>query len=104
MTHYFLVLLYRAFRTHTAKGISIGIFFLKEAEFWISNFVHRSDFFQLLTCFQITGNQNGYQASTTNVNIYNVRHIKIQSTDSRKFCLRFELCGEGENLKFTTKD
>ncbi|CAB4044052.1 Down syndrome cell adhesion molecule 1 homolog, partial [Paramuricea clavata] len=45
---------------------------------------------------QITGNQNGYQASTTLVDIYNVRYIKIQSTASTDFCLRIELCGEAQ--------
>ncbi|XP_028402584.1 receptor-type tyrosine-protein phosphatase F-like isoform X2 [Dendronephthya gigantea] len=42
---------------------------------------------------QIKGNQNGYQASTTDVDIYNVRYIKIQSTGNTDFCLRIELCG-----------
>ncbi|XP_028399358.1 uncharacterized protein LOC114522809 [Dendronephthya gigantea] len=42
----------------------------------------------------IIGNQNGYQASRTALNIYNVRHIKIQSTGTNDFCLRIELCGE----------
>jgi hypothetical protein len=50
------------------------------------------------TVLQITGNKNGYQASTTKVDIYNVRHIKIQSNGSTEFCLRIELCGEGEHL------
>jgi hypothetical protein len=48
-----------------------------------------------LTIFQITGNQNGHEASTTDVGIYNVRYIKIQSTGNTEFCLRIELCGEG---------
>ncbi|XP_028402594.1 receptor-type tyrosine-protein phosphatase F-like isoform X2 [Dendronephthya gigantea] len=43
---------------------------------------------------QITGNQNGYQASITALNIYNVRHIKIKSTGTNYFCLRIELCGK----------
>ncbi|CAB4005315.1 Hypothetical predicted protein, partial [Paramuricea clavata] len=43
---------------------------------------------------QITGNRNGYQASTTLVDIYNVRHMKIESTGNTDFCLRIELCGE----------
>jgi hypothetical protein len=47
------------------------------------------------TIFQVKGNQNGYQASTTDVVIYNVRYIKIQSTENTDFCLRIELCGEG---------
>jgi hypothetical protein len=45
---------------------------------------------------QILGNQNGYGASKTSLDIYNVRHVKIQSTGSRNFCLRIELCGEGK--------
>ena len=52
------------------------------------------------TIFQITGNQNGFQASTTNVHIYNVRHVKIQSTGSSDFCLRIELCGEGKHIDY----
>ncbi|CAB4042576.1 retinoschisin-like, partial, partial [Paramuricea clavata] len=43
---------------------------------------------------QISGNQNGYQASTTTLDIYNVRYIKIQSSRSHDFCLRIELCGK----------
>ncbi len=50
--------------------------------------------------FQITGNQNGFQASTTNVHIYNVRHVKIQSTGDSDFCLRIELCGEGKHINY----
>ena len=46
--------------------------------------------------FQVNGNQNGYRASITPVNIYNVRYVKIQSTHSGDFCLRVELCGEGK--------
>ncbi|CAB4005658.1 Venom prothrombin activator pseutarin-C non-catalytic subunit [Paramuricea clavata] len=45
-------------------------------------------------CEQIKGNQNGYQASATDVDIYNVRHVKIESTENTIFCLRIELCGE----------
>ncbi|XP_028402590.1 receptor-type tyrosine-protein phosphatase delta-like isoform X2 [Dendronephthya gigantea] len=41
---------------------------------------------------QILGNTNGYQASTTDVDIYNVRFVKI-STDDTDFCLRIEMCG-----------
>lgn len=44
------------------------------------------------------GNTNGYQASITRLDIYNVRHIKIQSTEKKDFCLRIELCGEGEKI------
>ena len=40
------------------------------------------------------GNQNGYEASRTNLNIYNVRHLKILSIGKQNFCLRMELCGE----------
>ncbi|XP_028402587.1 phosphatidylinositol phosphatase PTPRQ-like [Dendronephthya gigantea] len=43
---------------------------------------------------QITGNQNGYEASITVLNVYNVRHIKIQSNGTNDFCLRIELCGK----------
>ncbi|CAB4005117.1 ---NA---, partial [Paramuricea clavata] len=44
---------------------------------------------------QITGNQNGYQASITQLdNVYNARYIKIQSKGNTDFCLRIELCGE----------
>ncbi|XP_028413353.1 uncharacterized protein LOC114536224 [Dendronephthya gigantea] len=43
---------------------------------------------------QMTGNKNGYQASRTRLDIYNVKHIKIQSTGKNDFCLRIELCGE----------
>ena len=49
-------------------------------------------------CFypvQINGNHNGYQASMTRIDIYNVRHVKI-STNKDDFCLRVELCGEGK--------
>ena len=49
----------------------------------------------ILTILQITGNHNGHEASTTDVGIYNVRYIKIQSTGNTDFCLRIELCGEG---------
>ncbi|XP_028411944.1 uncharacterized protein LOC114534670 [Dendronephthya gigantea] len=43
---------------------------------------------------QITGNMYSFQASTTDVDIYNARYIKIQSTGNTDFCLRIELCGE----------
>ncbi|XP_028417346.1 uncharacterized protein LOC114541738 [Dendronephthya gigantea] len=43
---------------------------------------------------QMTGNTNGFQASITSLNIYNVRHIKIQSNTKTDFCLRIELCGK----------
>ncbi|XP_028402588.1 receptor-type tyrosine-protein phosphatase F-like [Dendronephthya gigantea] len=42
---------------------------------------------------QILGNTNGYQASTTDVDIYNARFLKIESTGNTDFCLRIELCG-----------
>ncbi|XP_028402580.1 receptor-type tyrosine-protein phosphatase delta-like isoform X10 [Dendronephthya gigantea] len=42
---------------------------------------------------QILGNQNGYQALTTDVDIYNARFLKIESTGTADFCLRIELCG-----------
>ncbi|CAB4004016.1 receptor-type tyrosine- phosphatase epsilon-like, partial [Paramuricea clavata] len=45
---------------------------------------------------KIKGNQNGYQASVTQLDIYNVRYMKIQSTGNPKFCLRIELCGEAQ--------
>ena len=47
------------------------------------------------------GNKNGYQASRTRLDIYNVRHIKIQSTGKNDFCLRIELCGEGESFSMS---
>jgi hypothetical protein len=57
-----------------------------------------NDLFWIYAILQIKGNQNGYQASTTMVDIYNVRHMKIiQSTKSKDFCLRIEVCGVGEN-------
>ncbi|XP_028399360.1 uncharacterized protein LOC114522810 [Dendronephthya gigantea] len=43
---------------------------------------------------QINGNQNGYQASATDIDIYNVRYIKLESNGGTKFCLRIEVCGE----------
>ena len=50
--------------------------------------------------FQITGNLNGYQASITNLNIYNVRCVKIEPTArNTDFCLRIELCGKGKTLQ-----
>ena len=47
--------------------------------------------------FQLNGNKNGYQASVTHFSIFNVRNIKIKSTDRQRkdFCLRLELCGQG---------
>ena len=53
---------------------------------------------QFSSFYQITGNTNSYQASTTSIDIYNVRYVKIQSTqrNRKKFCLRIELCGEGK--------
>ncbi|CAB4010349.1 neuronal cell adhesion molecule isoform X1 [Paramuricea clavata] len=46
---------------------------------------------------QITENQNGYQASITQLDrVYNARYIKIQSNRKTDFCLRIELCGEVE--------
>ena len=45
---------------------------------------------------KINGNLNAYQASTSDVDIYNVRFLKIRATDNSDFCLRIELCGEGE--------
>ncbi|XP_028411942.1 receptor-type tyrosine-protein phosphatase S-like [Dendronephthya gigantea] len=47
---------------------------------------------------QITGNLYSFQASTTDVDIYNVRYIKIHSTGNTDFCLRIELCGEVQSL------
>ncbi len=41
------------------------------------------------------GNRKGYQASTTPIDIYNARYIKINSVESNEFCLRIEFCGEG---------
>jgi hypothetical protein len=52
--------------------------------------------FGILIIIQINGNTYGYKASITSLNIYNVRYIKIQSTDNQNFCLRIELCGEGK--------
>ena len=46
---------------------------------------------------QITGNKNGYQVSMTTIDIYNVRHLKIESTTNRDFCIRIELCGEAQS-------
>ena len=45
----------------------------------------------------MNGNQNGYlyRATTTDINIYNARYIKINSIENREFCLRMQLCGEG---------
>ena len=51
---------------------------------------------------QILGNQNGYQASRTILDIYNVRYVKIESTGKRNFCLRIEICGEGKT--YTAKN
>jgi hypothetical protein len=56
---------------------------------------HKIDF-EILIIIQINGNKYGYKASTTSLNIYYVRYIKIQSTDNQNFCLRIELCGEGK--------
>ncbi|XP_028399361.1 uncharacterized protein LOC114522811 [Dendronephthya gigantea] len=47
---------------------------------------------------QITGNMYSFQESTTDVDIYNVRYIKLQSTENTDFCLRIELCGEVQSL------
>ena len=57
------------------------------------------DHFLFFIFFQIAGNENGYRASITSLNIYNVRYVKIQSTKSGDFCLRVELCGEGKGPK-----
>ena len=46
--------------------------------------------------YKITGNQNGSTASTQKVEIYNVRYVKIQSTEAIDFCIRIELCGIGK--------
>ena len=46
---------------------------------------------------QITGNNNGYQASVTKPkNVFNARYIKIKSTETgnRSYCIRIELCGK----------
>ena len=53
------------------------------------------------TILQINGNENGYRASMTQLNIYNVRHIKIRSTDRERvnFCLRLEFCGVGRLIE-----
>ena len=56
---------------------------------------HKIDF-GILIIIQINGNKYGYRASTTSLNIYYVRYIKIQSTENQNFCLRIELCGEGK--------
>jgi hypothetical protein len=56
---------------------------------------HKIDF-ETLIIIQINGNKYGYKASTTSLNIYYVRYIKIQSTENQNFCLRIELCGEGK--------
>ncbi|XP_028417344.1 receptor-type tyrosine-protein phosphatase F-like [Dendronephthya gigantea] len=45
---------------------------------------------------QMAGNTNGFQASITNLDIYNVRHIKIESISKTDFCLRIELCGKAQ--------
>ena len=58
-----------------------------------------NDYFSLFIIFQIAGNENGYRASITSLNIYNVRYVKIQSTKRGDFCLRVELCGEGKGPK-----
>ena len=55
-----------------------------------------NDHYSFFIIFQIEGNQNGYRASITSLNIYNVRYVKIQSNKSGDFCLRVELCGEGK--------
>ena len=52
--------------------------------------------------YKITGNQNAYKASTQNVEIYNVRYVKIQSTEAIDFCIRIELCGIGK-YTYTSK-
>ncbi|XP_028413335.1 uncharacterized protein LOC114536208 isoform X2 [Dendronephthya gigantea] len=44
----------------------------------------------------IKGNLNGYQLLTTAVDMYNVRYVKIQSTENTAFCFRIEICGEGQ--------
>ena len=59
-----------------------------------------NDHFSFFIIFQVKGNQNGYRASITSLNIYNVRYVKIQSNKSGDFCLRVELCGEGKGPKF----
>ena len=56
--------------------------------------------FSFFIIFQIKGNQNGYRASITPLDVYNVRYVKIQSNKRGDFCLRVELCGEGKGPKF----
>ncbi|CAB4004623.1 Receptor-type tyrosine- phosphatase F [Paramuricea clavata] len=57
-------------------------------------FSHNKTLIDGSSAIQIKGNQNGYQASVTIVDIYNVRYLKIESTRKTEFCLRTELCGE----------
>ncbi|CAB3997379.1 receptor-type tyrosine- phosphatase epsilon-like isoform X2 [Paramuricea clavata] len=46
----------------------------------------------------IKGNKYRFKASTTSLTIYNVRYMKIESTEYQNFCLRIELCGEVQTL------
>ncbi|XP_028416881.1 uncharacterized protein LOC114541103 isoform X2 [Dendronephthya gigantea] len=45
---------------------------------------------------KVNGNQNGYQASITSIDIYNARYVSIEPIikTTADFCLRVELCGD----------
>jgi hypothetical protein len=67
--------------------------------FYSSEYVYCINFY--VFC-QITGNDNGYQASITKLEtVYNARYIKIKSTATNRmgFCIRIELCGKGNNSR-----
>ncbi|XP_028410546.1 uncharacterized protein LOC114533243 [Dendronephthya gigantea] len=65
----------------------------KWSESYSLKYSHNGSLVDSSRVVQISGNQNGYQASTTDVDIYNVRYIKIESTGNTDVCLRIELCG-----------
>ncbi|XP_028402574.1 receptor-type tyrosine-protein phosphatase S-like isoform X6 [Dendronephthya gigantea] len=89
-THYLLIDLLKDY--HITRVVTMGN---KDQTKWSDQYImtysHDNSF---SNSTQITGNKNGYQASITALDIYNVRHIKIQSTGTNDFCLRIELCGE----------
>ncbi|XP_028402428.1 receptor-type tyrosine-protein phosphatase S-like [Dendronephthya gigantea] len=89
-THYLLIDLLKDY--HITQVVTMGN---KDQTKWSDQYTmtysHDNSF---SNSRQIIGNQNGYEASITALNIYNVRHIKMQSTGTNDFCLRIELCGK----------
>ncbi|XP_028410756.1 uncharacterized protein LOC114533438 isoform X2 [Dendronephthya gigantea] len=77
---------------HITRVVTMGN---KDQTKWIGQYIMAYSFDNSFRhARQMTGNTNGFQALITRFNIYNVRHIKIQSNRKTDFCLRIELCGK----------